>query len=246
MGWLGMAATAVYDFKPRLAVRRCVRKLLQAHGLGIDAYGALVTMIGAPGARITIGELGERRNLTPSGISRAVDKLEQAGLVERTTNPADERSRLVGLAAHGVERLREAQVTHHATVRELMLDRLDERYIETLGEVWEKAMPSTVSKAHVAALRCRQEPDELPDPALPTNRELTKRPSTAVPHIQGEHTRRLAPWFRPTVDSAARRPADLEPTGLNEGCRREAPRQDDRNAAEEVSRRYGCCPRRRR
>src|SRR5947209_18794569 len=102
-------------------------------------------MIGAPRARITIGELGERRNLTPSGISRAVDKLEQAGLVERTTNSADERSRLVGLTAHGVQRLREVQVTHHATVRELVLDDLDERDIQTLGEVWEKAMPGTVS-----------------------------------------------------------------------------------------------------
>ena len=121
------------------------RRLLRAHGLGIDAYGVLVTMVGQPGSRMTIGELGERRNLSPSGISRSVDKLVKEELVERTTNPADARSLLVGLTAHGVLRLREAQVTHHATVRELLLDHLDERDIETLGELWEKAIPGTVS-----------------------------------------------------------------------------------------------------
>ena len=121
------------------------RRLLRAHGLGIHAYGVLVTMVGQPGSRMTIGELGERRNLSPSGISRSVDKLVKQELVERTTNPADARSLLVGLTAHGVQRLREAQVTHHATVRELLLDHLDEREIETLGELWEKAIPGTVS-----------------------------------------------------------------------------------------------------
>ena len=126
-------------------MRELDRRLLNAHGLGIDAYGVLVTMVGQPGSRMTIGELGERRNLSPSGISRSVDKLVKEELVERTTNPADARSLLVGLTAHGVQRLREAQVTHHATVRELLLDHLDERDIETLGELWEKAIPGTVS-----------------------------------------------------------------------------------------------------
>lgn len=126
-------------------MRELDHRLQRAHGFGIDAYGLLVTMVGEPGAPMTIGELGERRNLTPSGISRAVDKLATAGLVERTTNPADERSRLVGLTAQGLQRLREAQVTHHATVRELLLGNLTDRDIKTLGAIWEKAMPGTVS-----------------------------------------------------------------------------------------------------
>ena len=126
-------------------MRELDRRLLRVHGFGIDAYGVLVTMVNAPGSRMTIGELGENRNLSPSGISRSVDKLEKAGLVERTTNPADERSRLVGLTDQGLQRLREAQITHHATVRELLIDRLDDREIRKLGHIWEKAMPGAVS-----------------------------------------------------------------------------------------------------
>ncbi len=98
-----------------------------------------------PPARSTIGELGERRNLSPSGVSRSVDRLEKAGLVERSANPADGRSLLVGLTPEGLARLRAAQVTHHAVVRELLFARLGEHDLKRLGELWEKAMPGSVS-----------------------------------------------------------------------------------------------------
>jgi DNA-binding MarR family transcriptional regulator len=126
-------------------VRELDRRLQRDHGIGIDSYGVLITLITEPGSQLTIGQLGEQRMLSPSGISRAVDKLAKEQLVARTANPADRRSLLVGLTAHGVQRLREAQVTHHSTVRELLFDNLDERYIKTLGDIWAKAIPGTVS-----------------------------------------------------------------------------------------------------
>ena len=94
-----------------------MRALLADHGFGVDAYGVLITLVGAPGGTLTIGELGERRNLSPSGVSRSVDRLAKIGLVERSANPADGRSLLVGLTPQGLTRLRAAQVTHHAVVR---------------------------------------------------------------------------------------------------------------------------------
>jgi DNA-binding MarR family transcriptional regulator len=123
------------------------RALLADHGLGIDAYGVLITLVTAPGGALPIGALGEQRNLSPSGVSRSVDRLAKIGLVERRANPDDGRSLLVGLTAQGLARLRAAQVTHHAVVRELLLDRLDERDLQRLGELWEKAMPGSVSSS---------------------------------------------------------------------------------------------------
>ena len=55
--------------------RELDRALLGAHGFGIDSYGVLITLVTAPEHRLPIGELGLRRNLTPSGISRSVDRL---------------------------------------------------------------------------------------------------------------------------------------------------------------------------
>ena len=137
--WRGMLRVHATVF------RALDRALLAGHGFGVDAYGVLITLVSAPGATLPIGELGERRNLSPSGVSRSVDRLAKIDLVERRTNPADGRSLLVGLTPQGLARLRAAQVTHHAVVRELLLDRLGERDLKRLGELWEKAMPGSVS-----------------------------------------------------------------------------------------------------
>ncbi len=137
--WRGMLRVHTTIF------RELDRRLLTEHGFGVDAYGVLITLVGAPGGGLPIGELGARINLTPSGVTRSVDRLAKRGLVERTTNPADARSQLVGLSNDGLARLRAAQVTHHTVVREMLLDHLEDRDIKRLCEVWEKAMPGSVS-----------------------------------------------------------------------------------------------------
>jgi DNA-binding MarR family transcriptional regulator len=125
--------------------RELDRQLLAEHGFGIDSYGVMITLVGAPARRVAIGELGLRRNLSPSGISRSVDRLVKLGLVERANNPDDGRSLLVGLTANGLRRLREAQVSHHRIVREMLLAHLDRRDLKRLSDLWEKAMPGAIS-----------------------------------------------------------------------------------------------------
>jgi DNA-binding MarR family transcriptional regulator len=137
--WRGMLRVHATIF------RALDQRLTAEHGFGVDAYGVLVTLVTDPDRGLTIGQLGERRNLSPSGISRSVDRLSEAGLVERRANPADGRSLLVALTPVGLERLRAAQVTHHATVRELLFARLGERDVKRLAQVLEKAMPGAVS-----------------------------------------------------------------------------------------------------
>jgi DNA-binding MarR family transcriptional regulator len=70
--------------------------------------------------------LGERRLLTLSGITRAVMRLEERGFVRREPDAADGRGAHAVLTRKGLRALRRAQLIHHATVRELYLDRLDE------------------------------------------------------------------------------------------------------------------------
>jgi DNA-binding MarR family transcriptional regulator len=125
--------------------RELDRALLAKHGFGVDAYAVMITLVTAPAHRLAIGELGLQRNLSPSGISRSVDRLGKLGLVERVANPEDGRSLLVGLTENGLVRLREAQVTHHRIVRALLLAHFDARDLERLAALWEKAMPGAVS-----------------------------------------------------------------------------------------------------
>jgi DNA-binding MarR family transcriptional regulator len=104
----------------------------------------LITLVSAPGMQLRMGELGARRLVSPSKISRVIDELERGGLVKRTRDTEDGRSFLATLTARGLRKLREAQVTHHAVVRERFLDGLSERQVTELARVWDSAMPGVV------------------------------------------------------------------------------------------------------
>ena len=56
-----------------------------------------------------MSELGARRLLTPSGITRGVMRLEQRGLLAREQDPTDGRAFFAVLTRAGLEALRRAQ-----------------------------------------------------------------------------------------------------------------------------------------
>lgn len=127
----------------RESVTRALDGRLRAdHGLSLDDYGILITLVGRPDQRQRMSALGEQRLLTPSGITRAVARLEERGLVRRDPDPADGRAFFATLTAKGVRELRRAQRTHHAIVRELYLSRLDAREVAQLGALFEKVVSS--------------------------------------------------------------------------------------------------------
>lgn len=128
-------------------MREIDRRLREAREISLDDYGVLITLVGRPGMRLRMSELGARRMLTPSGITRTVMRLEERGLVRREADPQDGRATLAALTRHGLAALRRAQRVHHATVRELYLDRLDEREQRQLARLFEKALPGVVSSA---------------------------------------------------------------------------------------------------
>ena len=120
------------------------RRMTEAHGVSLADYGVLITLVSAPGRQLRMGELGARRLVSPSKISRVIDELERGGLVKRTRDPDDGRSSLATLTPRGLRRLREAQVTHHAVVRERFLEGLSERQVTELARIWDSAVPGVV------------------------------------------------------------------------------------------------------
>ena len=127
----------------RETVTRAIDARLRAeHGLSLDDYGILITLVGQPDQRQRMSALGEQRLLTPSGITRAVARLEKRGLLRRDQDPADRRAFFATLTAKGVQELRNAQRTHHAIVRELYLSRLDGGEVAQLGALFEKVVSS--------------------------------------------------------------------------------------------------------
>ncbi|HKC76972.1 MAG TPA: MarR family transcriptional regulator [Gaiellaceae bacterium] len=115
--------------------------------MSIDDYGILITLVGQPDLRLRMRRLGEQRMLTPSGITRAVVRLEERGLLRRDPDPTDGRAFFATLTDKGVGALRRAQRSHHSVVRELYLARLSEDDLAALGALFEKAVPGVVSSS---------------------------------------------------------------------------------------------------
>src|SRR5919109_1021330 len=93
---------------------------LQArHGLTINDYEALLVLSRAEDGRLKRVELARSLMLTPSGITRLLQGLEDAGLVERASCETDLRVTYAQLTVAGREKLQAASGGHIASIRAL-------------------------------------------------------------------------------------------------------------------------------
>jgi DNA-binding MarR family transcriptional regulator len=107
----------------RLAIALDVEllKVYSAHGLGDGDFDVLATLrrSGAP-YELTPSELVEQTMVTSGAVSKRVDRLEDAGLVERRVAEGDRRSRIVGLTAVGRRLIDRAMPEHLANEARLL------------------------------------------------------------------------------------------------------------------------------
>ena len=87
----------------------------------------------APYRKLAMSALAERTMLTRSGITRLVDGLVAAGLIERLACPEDARISYASLTDVGFEKLREAGCTHVASIRRMFLARYSPGEVQQLA-----------------------------------------------------------------------------------------------------------------
>jgi len=109
--------------------------LLARHGMTARDYEVLLYLAQADQRRLPMSSLAERTMLTRSGITRLVDGLVDAALVERVSCPSDARISYAELTDAGYERLREAGCTQVATINRLFLERFEPDEIELLASL---------------------------------------------------------------------------------------------------------------
>jgi len=82
------------------------------------AWFEVLVRLGRSEARqLTMGRLAEQVSLTTGGVTRLVDRLEAAGLVQRTPCPSDRRVSYATLTEAGQAKLDEAAEIHAANLR---------------------------------------------------------------------------------------------------------------------------------
>lgn len=107
---------------------------LQAEqGLSLGEYDVLARLADAPEGALRMTDLVNHTRLSPSGITRRIDGLVKAGLVERRQCPSDRRGSYAALTELGAKRLKEAAPTHVRGVREHFIDQLTERQLANLA-----------------------------------------------------------------------------------------------------------------
>jgi DNA-binding MarR family transcriptional regulator len=84
------------------------RELRERCDLPLTWYDVLLELHSAPGRSLTMGRLGEAAVVSRTRVTRVVDELVAAGLVERQTHPDDGRSIVVAITAEGRRRFRRA------------------------------------------------------------------------------------------------------------------------------------------
>jgi len=121
-------------------------ELRATHDLSLHEYEVLLVLAQAPENRMRMSDLAVSVILSQSGLTRLVDRLAQAGSVERTPCPADRRGLNAELTAAGRTRLEQARPTHLAGVHGSFLDRFDEAELGVLAGFWERVLPGATSE----------------------------------------------------------------------------------------------------
>jgi DNA-binding MarR family transcriptional regulator len=118
--------------------KRLESRLEREHGLQLSSYEVLQHLMDAPAGRMRMCDLAEHAQLSRSGLTRLVDRLERDELLSRCTCQHDARGAYACLTDGGRERLEAARGTHRAVVREHFLSHFSERELDTLGKMWER------------------------------------------------------------------------------------------------------------
>ena len=88
------------------------RQLEQQFELPLQWFELLLRLARSPGRHLRMSDLAAQTSLTPSGLTRAIDRLEEAGLAERVPCPSDRRGSYAALTPRGLERITAAVGPH--------------------------------------------------------------------------------------------------------------------------------------
>ncbi|MEM9563967.1 MAG: MarR family transcriptional regulator [Actinomycetota bacterium] len=107
--------------------------LQETHGLSLDWYDVLYQLRQA-GTSLTMGQLGDRLLVGASRCSRRIDRMAEAGLVERHRDDGDARIVNVSLTSDGRALGRRAGATHLRSIQRHFGRFVDDDAAATIGE----------------------------------------------------------------------------------------------------------------
>jgi DNA-binding MarR family transcriptional regulator len=103
-------------------------------GLTIARYDVLAHLDLA-GGQLRLSDLAAAIVLSPSGLSKLLDRMEEADLIRREPDPDDARATLATITPLGSSLVTKARKGHHALLHETFGDALDDRDVADLTRI---------------------------------------------------------------------------------------------------------------
>jgi DNA-binding MarR family transcriptional regulator len=129
-----VAFTRLLDARANL-IRDLNASLVAQHGLTLNDYGALLLLSRAGEEGMRRIDLANELQLSPSGITRLLDRLMEQGLVGRGACKEDARVSYAVLTDAGLTKLKECAPGHIADIEERLGAVLDEEEMDTFAEL---------------------------------------------------------------------------------------------------------------
>jgi MarR family 2-MHQ and catechol resistance regulon transcriptional repressor len=108
-------------FETAAGLRRAAVPVVERdYGLPNQSLDVLVRLAQSDSGKLRMSELAAQTRLTPSGLTRAVDRLCEAGFVCRQVCPEDRRGAFASLTRTGRKRMNAAMSCHHDMLGELL------------------------------------------------------------------------------------------------------------------------------
>jgi DNA-binding MarR family transcriptional regulator len=146
------------------------RELERERGLALSKFEVLLKLADAPGGRMRMLELAESVLLSKSGLSRLIDRMEEAGLVRREGCPPDRRGKFAVLTDEGRRVLRRAVPVHLRGIEEHFARHLDGEEARVLARLLDRVNAAARAggsqrECPSETLRSAAEPEGAAEPA---------------------------------------------------------------------------------
>jgi MarR family 2-MHQ and catechol resistance regulon transcriptional repressor len=115
--------------------RELSAQLVEQHGLTLSEVEVLLLLSRAPEQSMRRIDLSRDIRLSPSGVTRMLDRMEATGLVEKGVCEQDARVSYAVLTDAGIAKLRVVWPDHLAAIDRLLGERFDARELNQLTEL---------------------------------------------------------------------------------------------------------------
>ena len=122
------------------AIATLSKEMEEEHGIPLGWYEVLLYLHDAPQHRLRMHELADSLLLSRSVATRFVDRMQEAGLVERGPDPSDRRGTHVAMTRAGQAVFARAAPTHLAGIRRHFTDHLDDEEAEVIAGAMRKVL----------------------------------------------------------------------------------------------------------